>query len=204
MLVGSHDRRVDHGVSIVGIVCQDLEKTLPNAAHGPARETLVRIAPAAKTFRQIAPRCPYTEFPDHGIDEKTIAQIAVAPDRSLRVENLQIRLSTLSLFGKLPSIDIWHYHVSEQEDQVRIFVEHAQCGSGAIYADNGVTQFAQQISRRLPHFFFIFDNEPFSAVSAEKKNDKWYLTVDETKDSLNNAAGYQYNSSTTSWSRDNK
>ena len=45
---------------------------------------------------------------------------------------------------------------------------------------------------------------PFSAVSAEKKNDKWYLTVDETKDSLKNAAGYKYNSSTTSWSRDNK
>jgi len=45
---------------------------------------------------------------------------------------------------------------------------------------------------------------PFSAVSAEKKNDKWYLTVNETKDSLKNAAGYKYNSSTTSWSRDNK
>jgi sporulation protein YlmC with PRC-barrel domain len=45
---------------------------------------------------------------------------------------------------------------------------------------------------------------PFSAVSAEKKNDKWYLTVDESKDSLKNAAGYKYNSSTTSWSRDNK
>jgi hypothetical protein len=45
---------------------------------------------------------------------------------------------------------------------------------------------------------------PFSAVSSEKKNDKWYLTVDETKDSLKNAAGYKYNSSTTSWSRDNK
>jgi sporulation protein YlmC with PRC-barrel domain len=44
----------------------------------------------------------------------------------------------------------------------------------------------------------------FSAVSSEKKNDKWYLTVDETKDSLKNAAGYKYNSSTTSWSRDNK
>src|ERR1017187_11016590 len=45
---------------------------------------------------------------------------------------------------------------------------------------------------------------PFSAVSSEKKNDKWYLTVDETKDSLKNAAGYKYNSSTTRWSRDNK
>ena len=41
---------------------------------------------------------------------------------------------------------------------------------------------------------------PFSAVKAEKKNDKWYLTVNETKDSLKSAADYKYNSSTTTWS----
>jgi sporulation protein YlmC with PRC-barrel domain len=41
---------------------------------------------------------------------------------------------------------------------------------------------------------------PFAAVHAEKKNNKWYLTVDETKDSLKSAAGYKYDSSTTTWS----
>ena len=41
---------------------------------------------------------------------------------------------------------------------------------------------------------------PFSAVKAEKKDNKWYLTVDETKDSLKGAAGYKYDSSTTTWS----
>jgi sporulation protein YlmC with PRC-barrel domain len=45
---------------------------------------------------------------------------------------------------------------------------------------------------------------PFSAVKSEKKNDKWYLTVDGTKDSLKNAAGYKYDSSTTTWVADNK
>jgi sporulation protein YlmC with PRC-barrel domain len=40
---------------------------------------------------------------------------------------------------------------------------------------------------------------PFSAVTSEKKNDKWWLTVDETKDSLKSAAGYKYDSSTTAW-----
>jgi sporulation protein YlmC with PRC-barrel domain len=45
---------------------------------------------------------------------------------------------------------------------------------------------------------------PFSAVKSEKKNNKWYLTVDETKDSLKKAAGYKYDSSTTTWSRDTK
>jgi len=41
---------------------------------------------------------------------------------------------------------------------------------------------------------------PFTAVHSEKKNNKWYLTVDETKDSLKSAAGYKYDSSTTTWS----
>jgi hypothetical protein len=43
---------------------------------------------------------------------------------------------------------------------------------------------------------------PFTAVKSEKKNDKWYLTADETKDSLKSAAGYKYNSSTMTWSAD--
>lgn len=82
MLVGSHDRRVDHCVFIVGIVRQSLEKILPNPARSPAGEPLVGVAPAAKTFRQIAPRRPHTELPDHRIDEKTIAQLAVTADRA--------------------------------------------------------------------------------------------------------------------------
>jgi sporulation protein YlmC with PRC-barrel domain len=45
---------------------------------------------------------------------------------------------------------------------------------------------------------------PFAAVKAEKKDNKWYLTVDETKDSLKSAAGYKYDSSTTNWSPDGK
>jgi sporulation protein YlmC with PRC-barrel domain len=45
---------------------------------------------------------------------------------------------------------------------------------------------------------------PFSAVKSEKKNDKWWLTVDESKDTLKNAAGYKYDSATTTWSAENK
>ena len=45
---------------------------------------------------------------------------------------------------------------------------------------------------------------PFTAVHSEKKDNKWYLTVDETKDLLKSAAGYKYDSSTTTWSPDNK
>ncbi len=40
---------------------------------------------------------------------------------------------------------------------------------------------------------------PFTSVKTEKKNDKWYLTLDESKDSLKSAPGFQYNKTTTAW-----
>jgi len=40
---------------------------------------------------------------------------------------------------------------------------------------------------------------PFTSVKNEKKNDKWYLTLDETKDNLKTAPGFQYNKSSTAW-----
>ncbi len=45
---------------------------------------------------------------------------------------------------------------------------------------------------------------PFSAVKGTKKNDKWWLTLNETKDSLKNAVGFKYDKETTSWSADKK
>jgi sporulation protein YlmC with PRC-barrel domain len=40
---------------------------------------------------------------------------------------------------------------------------------------------------------------PFSAVKPLKKQDKWYLTLDETKDSLKSAAGYKFDKASTTW-----
>jgi sporulation protein YlmC with PRC-barrel domain len=44
---------------------------------------------------------------------------------------------------------------------------------------------------------------PFAAVKAEKKDGKWYLTMDETKDSLKAATGYKYDRDKTTWIVDN-
>jgi len=40
---------------------------------------------------------------------------------------------------------------------------------------------------------------PFTAVKTVKKNDKWWLTLDETKDSLKNSAGFKYDKASTTW-----
>jgi len=40
---------------------------------------------------------------------------------------------------------------------------------------------------------------PFAAVKMTKKSDKWWLTLDETKDSLKNAPGFKYDKTTTTW-----
>ena len=45
---------------------------------------------------------------------------------------------------------------------------------------------------------------PFTAVKTVKKNDKWWLTLDETKDSLKNSAGFKYDKASTTWVPDKK
>jgi sporulation protein YlmC with PRC-barrel domain len=40
---------------------------------------------------------------------------------------------------------------------------------------------------------------PFTAVKSQKKDDKWWLTLDETKDSLKNAPGFTYDKASTTW-----
>ena len=40
---------------------------------------------------------------------------------------------------------------------------------------------------------------PFSAVKTEKKNDKWWLTLDQSKDDLKKASGFTYDKASTTW-----
>jgi sporulation protein YlmC with PRC-barrel domain len=45
---------------------------------------------------------------------------------------------------------------------------------------------------------------PFAAVKSQKKDDKWWLTLDETKDSLKSAPGFKYDRASTTWVAENK
>lgn len=45
---------------------------------------------------------------------------------------------------------------------------------------------------------------PFTAVKTQKKDDKWWLTLDETKDSLKSAPGFSYDKASTTWVREKK
>lgn len=45
---------------------------------------------------------------------------------------------------------------------------------------------------------------PFTAVKSQKKDDKWWLTLDETKDSLKEAPGFKYDRASTTWVPDKK
>jgi sporulation protein YlmC with PRC-barrel domain len=42
---------------------------------------------------------------------------------------------------------------------------------------------------------------PFSAIHATNRNDKWWLTMDMTKDVLKEAVGYKYDRAKTTWER---
>ena len=45
---------------------------------------------------------------------------------------------------------------------------------------------------------------PFTSVKTAKKNDSWWLTLDETKDTLKNAPGFKYDKASTTWVSDKK
>jgi hypothetical protein len=56
MLMGTHNRAVDHRVFVIGIASQVLEYLLQDAAFSPSAPASVRILPIAKPFWQITPR----------------------------------------------------------------------------------------------------------------------------------------------------
>jgi PRC-barrel domain len=41
--------------------------------------------------------------------------------------------------------------------------------------------------------------EPFTAIHATKKDNKWWLTMNTTKDALKSAPGYKYDQTSTTW-----
>ena len=45
---------------------------------------------------------------------------------------------------------------------------------------------------------------PFGSVKTAKKDDKWWLTLDETKDDLKKAPGFKYDRTSTTWVSDKK
>jgi sporulation protein YlmC with PRC-barrel domain len=45
---------------------------------------------------------------------------------------------------------------------------------------------------------------PFTAVKGTKKNDKWYLVMNTTKDALKSAPGFKYDSNATTWVPDKR
>ena len=61
---------------------------------------------------------------------------------------------------------------------------------------------------RIPHGFLGAGEKdvivPFSAVKTTEKNDKWWLTLDETKDGLKDSTGFKYDKASTTWVPDKK
>ena len=72
MLMGAHDRAVDHGVFIVGVARQMLEKSSPHAGLGPSRKPGVRLDRVAETLGKIAPRNSRAIAVEDGLNEQPI------------------------------------------------------------------------------------------------------------------------------------
>jgi hypothetical protein len=94
MLMSSDDGGVDHRAFVVRIVSQRLEKILPHAALRPPREPRVNVLPVAEALGQIPPWRPQAEFPNHRLNEKAIAQFAIASDMSRTTRQQMFNPST--------------------------------------------------------------------------------------------------------------
>jgi hypothetical protein len=68
--------------SLSGSSARALKRFAQTPFTAQREKRLWGIAPAAEVWRQIAPRHAHAEFPDHRVNEKTIAKIAVAADRT--------------------------------------------------------------------------------------------------------------------------
>lgn len=88
MLMRAHDRCVDHGIFIVGVLRQMLENPSPDAGFGPTAETQVHDAEIAKALGQIAPRYARAIPIQHRLDKEPIvlgshADGAFAPGKKI-------------------------------------------------------------------------------------------------------------------------
>lgn len=72
MLMGTHNRAVDHRVFVIGLASPVLEYLLQDAAFSPPAPASVRILPIAKPFGQITPRHSGSIPIKHSIDKQAV------------------------------------------------------------------------------------------------------------------------------------
>ena len=70
--MSTHDSAVDHGVFVVRVGRQKLERPAPHTALGPSAEARVNRLPIAESLRQVAPWDARAIVVNHGIDEPPI------------------------------------------------------------------------------------------------------------------------------------
>src|SRR4051794_31842068 len=72
VLVGAHDRAVDHRVLVVGLAGEVPEDPLPHAGLRPAAEAGVDLLPVAEPLRKIAPGDAGAVAVEHRLDEQAV------------------------------------------------------------------------------------------------------------------------------------
>ncbi len=70
--MGADNRRVDHGVFVVGVFRQMLENPLPDAAFAPARVARMDHPEIPEPLRQVAPGDPGAVTVQNGFDEEPV------------------------------------------------------------------------------------------------------------------------------------
>ena len=79
MLVGTHNRTVDHGVLVVRARCQNLEYLLPDVTLGPSRKSRMNFYRITEALRQVPPRNARSIAVENGFHEQPVACRSLPP-----------------------------------------------------------------------------------------------------------------------------
>ena len=78
LLMGSHDRAVEHEVGTVAVLRQGFEDPLPYPRLGPTREALVNGLPLAMALRKVLPSGARAKHPQNILDKKPVVSPRLA------------------------------------------------------------------------------------------------------------------------------
>ena len=113
LLMGSHDRAVEHEVGTVAVLRQCFEDPLPYPRLGPTRDALVNGLPLAMALRKVLPSGARAKHPQNTADKKPV----VSP-RLARIAGLAQKQGLnpfLLLVAQLVSL---HYHAISNREPV--------------------------------------------------------------------------------------
>lgn len=75
------------------------------------------------------------------------------------VNSTEVRSATLCFIGEATPIHFGHHDIGEQHGDLRLGINDAESGTGAVSLEDGVTEFPKRFDQHLPNLFLVLDHQ---------------------------------------------